>query len=488
MSSFERKSLNSRPGLIRWLPASVLLCIVSALPSAAQTLHITTTSADLKQALSAQPAVTFSTAAPKVNTPRIEVDPAQHFQSIDGFGASLTDSAAWLLETKLDTATRRKAMLALFDANEGIGLTILRQPMGGTDLARTHYSYDDMPRGQKDPALAHFSIARDEEVILPALREALAVQPAMKIIATPWSVPAWMKTSGSLIGGKLRKESYPAFAQYFVKYVQSYQAAGIPIWAVTLQNEPLYEPKDYMGMKMSAKEQRDVLRDHFGPAFAKAGLSTKIMVYDHNWDHPEYAATILSDPAAARYAAGTAYHCYGGQVEAQSATHAQFPDKDIWETECSGGTWQKDKAFQSTAELVIGTTRNWARSVVLWGLALDPDGNPHAGGCGTCRGVITVDDKTQPASFHPTLDYYVLGQASKFVRTGARRIASSEAAGVMNVAFENPDGSLALLVLNAGNAPVEFTVAAQGRTAQVTLSGNTLATLDWQPEAATSIK
>ncbi len=471
--------------------ASILVGIASF--ASAQTIHLSTTSADLKQALSPQASLEFAAPAASASGLRITVDPSQRFQSMDGFGASLTDSAAWLLQTKLDAVTRQKAMRALFDASEGIGLTILRQPMGGADLARTHYTYDDMPRGATDPTLAHFSIAHDEEAILPALHEAFAVQPALKIIATPWSVPAWMKTSDSLIGGKLRKESYPAFAQYFVKYVEAYQHAGIPIWAVTLQNEPLYEPKDYMGMKMSAQDQRDILRDHFGPAFAKAGLAAKIMVYDHNWEHPEYAATVLSDPKAAQYAAGTAYHCYEGKVDAQSATHAQFPDKDIWETECSGGTWQKDRAFQSTAELVIGATRNWARAVVLWGLALDPEGNPHAGGCGTCRGVITVDDHTvdgqaKPATFHPTVDYYVLGQASKFVHMGAHRIASTDAAGLMNVAFENPDGSLVLLVLNESNSPVEFTVAAQGRIAQVTLDGNTLATLYWQPEAAKSIK
>lgn len=453
----------------------------------AQSIQITTTSGDLRQALSPQPPVTFSAAPSAPANARIVIDPTQRFQQIDGFGASLTDSAAWLLETRLTAATRQKAMRSLFDFNEGIGLTILRQPMGGTDLARSHYTYDDTPRGKKDPALAHFSIARDEEVILPALREALDVQPVIKIIGTPWSAPAWMKTPESFFGGKLRPENYAAFAQYFVKYIQSYQAAGIPIWAVTLQNEPLYEPTDYMGMKMTAAEQRDVLRDHVGPAFAKAGLTTKIMVYDHNWEHPEYAATVLGDARAAQYAAGTAYHCYEGKVEEQSTTHAQFPDKDIWETECSGGKWQKDRAFSLTAELVIGATRNWARAVVLWGLALDEDGNPHAGGCGTCRGVITVDDKAQPTTFHPTVDYYVLGQASKFVRPGAHRIASSEALGLMNVAFENPDGSLALLVLNTGNAATTFTVEWQGRSAAISLDANTLATLVWQPQGAESI-
>jgi glucosylceramidase len=200
------------------------------------------------------------------------------------------------------------------------------------------------------------------------------------------------------------------------------------------------------------------------------------MVFDHNWSHPEYPATILGDPAAARFAAGTAYHCYEGKVEAQSETHKQFPDKDIWETECSGGTWQKD-AFQQTAKLIIGTTRNWSKSVVLWGLALDPDGNPHAGGCGTCRGVITVDK----GKFAPTLDFYALGQVSKFVVPGAHRIGSSdlEAKGLPNVAFQNPDGSVALVVLNDSAAAVSFDISSEGKIASYTLASNTMATLQW---------
>jgi len=448
----------------------------------AQTIHVTTTTADLRQALQAQPDLRFGAgAAPKQagsSALKIEINPARRFQEIDGFGASLTDSAAWLMETKLDATTRAQAMRALFDAKSGIGLSILRQPMGGTDLARDHYSYDDMPKGQKDYALARFSIVRDEAVILPALREALAVNPGLKVIGSPWSTPGWMKSSDSLITGSLNAGSYAAFAQYFVKYVEGYKAAGVPVWAVTLQNEPLFEPEDYMGLKMEAEQQKVVLRDFVGPAFEKAGLTTKVMVYDHNWSHPEYPATILSDPAAARYAAGTAYHCYEGAVTAQSATHEQFPGKDVWETECSGGTWQGNKAFEQTAKLIIGTTRNWSRSVVLWGLALDPNGNPHAGGCGTCRGILTVDG----SKFVPTLDYYALGQVSKFVAPGAHRIGSSdlEAKGLPNVAFQNTDGSVVLLVLNDCGAAVSFEITSEGKSASYTLGSNTLATLHWK--------
>jgi len=460
--------------LARFFTAAGLMAASSL--TLAQTVHVTSTSSDLKQALQAQSDLQFTSAAASSQALKIEVNPAQRFQEIDGFGASLTDSAAWLMEKQLDSTTRTQAMRALFDMKDGIGLSILRQPMGGTDLARDHYSYDDLAKGQKDYELAHFSIARDQDVILPALREALAVNPRIKVMGTPWSVPGWMKSSDSLITGSLNEDSYAAFAQYFVKYVEAYKAAGVPVWAVTLQNEPMFEPKDYMGLGMTGEQQRVVLRDHVGPAFEKAGLSTKIMVFDHNWSHPEYPATILGDPAAARFAAGTAYHCYEGKVEAQSETHKQFPDKDIWETECSGGTWQKD-AFQQTAKLIIGTTRNWSKSVVLWGLALDPDGNPHAGGCGTCRGVITVDK----GKFAPTLDFYALGQVSKFVVPGAHRIGSSdlEAKGLPNVAFQNPDGSVALVVLNDSAAAVSFDISSEGKIASYTLASNTMATLQW---------
>jgi len=374
-------------------------------------------------------------------------------------------------------------MRVLFSARDGIGLSILRQPIGGSDLAREHYTYDDVPEGQKDFALTHFSVKRDEELMLPALREALALNPQLKIIATPWSPPAWMKSNGSLIAGRLKKESYAPFAQYLVKYVEAYRRAGVPIWAITLQNEPLYQPKDYMGMEMRAPQQRELLRDYVGPAFASAGLgNTKILIYDHNWNDTRYAAAILSDQAAALYAAGAAYHCYSGDVSAQSTTHEQFPEKGIWETECSGGKWQKEKAFQQTAELVIGTTRNWSRSVVLWGLVLDADGNPHAGGCDTCRGVIAVDATRQPAQFAPTLDYYVLGQASKFVVPGAHRVASTDlgASGLPNVAFQNPDGSVALILLNERSSDLVFEVRCAGKAARYKVAGNTMATLYWQ--------
>lgn len=464
--------------------AAVVLASASSLVMA-QTVHVTTTSADLKQALQSQPELQFAVAPADAFPLVIEVDATKRFQQIDGFGASLTDSAAWLLETKLDADTRHQAMRALFDRGEGIGLSILRQPMGGSDLAREHYTYDDLPAGSKDFTLAHFSIAHDEAELLPALREALSLNPGLKIIATPWSAPAWMKSSNSLIKGKLNRASYPAFAQYFVKYLEAYRAAGVPIWAVTLQNEPLFQPKDYMGMGMSAEQQKELLRDYVGPAFEKAGLDTKIMVYDHNWDKPSYPATILNDAKAAHYAAGTAYHCYAGNVSAQSLTHTRFPAKDIWETECSGGKWQKDHAFQQTAELVIGTTRNWSRSVVLWGLALDPQGNPHAGGCDTCRGVITVDASTQPAKFEPTVDYYVLGQASKFVVPGAYRIASTdlEAKDLSNVAFLNADGSVVLLVLNKSAGSVTFDVHSESKTLRYTLTGSTMATFYWHSQA-----
>jgi glucosylceramidase len=199
---------------------------------------------------------------------------------------------------------------------------------------------------------------------------------------------------------------------------------------------------------------------------------------------------VLADQAAARYAAGTAYHCYEGEVTAQSLTHAQFPEKDIWETECSGGTWQKDRAFRLTAELVIGATRNWSRSVVLWGIALDPQGNPHAGGCGSCRGIITVDDREKPGTFHPTVDYYVLGQASRFVQPGAHRIASTDlqSQGLPNVAFQNADGSVALLVLNEGSSPACFQIIFEGRTADITLAANTMATFRWKPASSARAK
>ena len=451
--------------------------------SEAPRVQVFESSEELHETLQQKPELSFS--ATRLPHLTITVNDSLKYQEIDGFGASLTDSSAWLLWKKLTDAQRKEALQMLFSPATGIGLSVLRQPMGASDFALSPYSYDEEPSGQSDPDLKYFSIDHDRTYILPILRDALAINPRLKIIASPWSPPGWMKTSGSMMQGALLPTAYSPLAKYFVKFVQEYEAAGIPIFAITMQNEPLHVPNDYPGMGMTAREQADFLANYLGPAFRDAKLKTKIMVFDHNWDLISYPIQVLNDPKAAVFAAGTATHCYGGSVTAQNELHERFPGKEIWLTECSGGDWQSGKLLQQQARLIIGSTRNWAKSVVLWNLALDQNHAPFLGGCTTCRGVITVNDETQPSKVVPTVDYTALAHASKFVVPGAFRIESNsfEQGSLEDVAFRNPDGSLVLLVLNSSNAYVTFNIAWEGKFATYKLPGDAVATFRWNSAA-----
>ena len=442
-------------------------------------IQVYESSEDLHESLQEKPALKFgATRAPQLT---IHVDDSVQYQQIDGFGASLTDSSAWLLSHKLTDAQRQDALELLFSATKGIGLTILRQPMGASDFALDDYSYDDMAPGQTDPDLKHFSIDHDRAYILPILREIRAVNANLKVIASPWSPPGWMKTSDSMIQGALLPSAYASLAKYFVNYVKACETAGIPIYGVTMQNEPLNIPNDYPGMGMTAVEQQVFLRDHLGPAFRQAGIQAKIMIFDHNWDLIHYPIDVLNDSAAAQFAAGTAIHCYGGSVTAQSELHDRFPGKDIWLTECSGGDWQKGKLLEQQARLVIGATRNWARSVVLWNLALNQNHQPYLGGCNTCRGIITVNEESSPAQVIPTVDFTALGHASKFLAPGARRIDSNsfEQGSLEDVAFRNPDGSIVLVVLNGSGGSQTFNIAWHNQYATYKLDASAVATFRW---------
>ena len=412
----------------------------------------------------------------------IFVDDAKQFQTIDGFGASLTDSSAWLLRNKLSDSQFQKIMEMLFDRQKGIGLNLLRQPMGSSDFALEDYTYDDMPPGESDSGLRHFSIEKDQRYIIPVLRAALAINPQIKILATPWSPPAWMKSNDSLVQGTLRPENYDAMAGYFVKFVKAYEQAGVPIFGVTIQNEPLNIEANYPSLLMSSSEQAGFLGSALGPAFRAASLRTKIFIFDHNWDLTRYPVEVLSDAKAAAYVSGIAIHCYGGNAAAQSELHERFPNLPIWMTECSGGDWQKGNLLVEQVRLIIDSTRNWSHSVILWNLALDQNHEPHLGGCKNCRAVITVKTSDGTGEAVPTVDFTALAHVSKFVRPGARRIESNTfgQGSLEDVAFRNPDGSLVLLVLNSGSKPVTFNVSWKGEYAVYMLPGDSAATFTWR--------
>ncbi len=473
------------------------------------TVRSVVTTADHAQLMATGASVTFDSNGTRPGQ-MITLNPAQHFQTMDGFGASLTDSAATLFY-QLPQAQRDTVMSSLFSPTAGIGLSFLRQPIGGSDMiAGAPYTYDDLAAGQTDVPMAHFSIAHDEAKIVPLLKQALALNPTLKVMATPWSMPAWMKTTGSLVGGHLKNDAATvhAYALYLTKFVQAYQADGVPIYALTVQNEPQNRtPKGYAGTDMPVADEVAVI-NQLGPMLSAAGLSTKIMGYDHNWaEHPDdiSGAAALGEPAepnypsdvlnssAAQYVAGTAYHCYAGDVSAQTNLHSAFPNKDIWFTECSGFHGSADafpKYFSDTLKwhaqnVVIGTTQNWAKSVVNWGLALDSQGNPHNGGCGDstgwCTGVLAIDGTTVTRN----AEYYTLGHVSKYVKTGAVRIGSNDTGDIHDVAFTNPDGSTAVFVDNIGGGTQTFGITWNGMVVSYTLPPYAIATLTW-PAGSTS--
>jgi glucosylceramidase len=416
----------------------------------------------------------------------ITVDPTTSYQSMTGFGASLTDSSAWLIA---NSPQRNAIMTKLFDPNQGIGLDFLRQPVGASDFSLSTYSYDDMPSGQTDPTLADFSTAHDNSYILPLLQQALKLNPSTTVMATPWSPPGWMKTSGSMVGGTLNTADYQVYADYLVKFLQAYQAAGVPVSLLSPQNEPEYSPSNYPGSTFTASQEADFIADDLGPAIKAAGLSTGILDYDHNWNDPSFPETVLGDAAAAQYVVGTAWHCYAGDPSAQTTVNDAYPSMGTYFTECSG-TQSADTAdtFSDTLDwetenLIIDATRNYAKSVVTWNMALNPSGGPSMN-CTTCTGVVTVDNSAGTASYNA--EYYSLGQASKFVKPGAVRIDSNTfgSGNVEDVAFRNPDGSIAMVVLNADTANAHtFNVSENGQAFSYTLPAKAVATFTWNPSS-----
>jgi glucosylceramidase len=471
----------------------------TAAPIAAVQAWVTT--GDQSKLLAREPDARFVGASARAsknasnNAPKdaalIEIDPATSYQEIAGFGAAITDASAWLIQKRMSAPQRDALMHELFGrgevagAGKGLGLSFTRLTIGASDFSRSHYSFDDMPPGQTDPALAKFSIDPQRDTVLPTVKEALAINPKLKVMASPWSAPGWMKSNDGLVQGTLKPEAFDAFARYLNRYVDAMKAEGVPVFALTLQNEPHFEPDSYPGMRVDPAKRAAFVKGHLGPLLARANPGTMLFDWDHNWDQPESPATMLSDAEAAKYVSGIAWHCYAGDVRVQAILHDKFPSKDTWFTECSGGGWSPDWAHNLqyfTKSLVIDTTRGWARGVLLWNLALDENDGPHLGGCGDCRGVVTIDSRTGAVTRNP--EYYALAHASRFVMPGARRIASSEeAAGLANVAFRNPDGSFVLLVANGGASARAFTVKVGKRAFGYTLPAGSVASFTWKGQA-----
>jgi glucosylceramidase len=435
------------------------------------------TSVDRTALFARQAALPFSESKPQLIT--IDVNDQQRFQPIDGFGVALTGGSAELLMRM--ASDRRAALLReLFATKDNdIGISYLRISIGASDMNSRVYSYDDVPEGATDVDLAKFSLDPDRADVIPALKQILAINPNLQVLGSPWSAPAWMKTNDNCKGGNLKPEYYDAYSKYFVKYIEGMKAEGIPIAAITVQNEPL-NPKNTPSMVMFAKEQDEFIKDHLGPAFQKAGIQTKILLYDHNPDVPSYPLSILKDPEAAKYVAGTAFHLYGGPSSVLTQVHDAFPAKAMYFTEQSvtepRGATTIDIA-EPVSRVLIGATRNWSRNVLLWNLAADPNNGPHTnnGGCTECRGAITLDGNEVTRN----VAYYALAHFSKFVPPGSVRIGSNDPEQLANVAFLTPDGKMVLVVSNTGNFPKTFDVRYRGRAVTASLPAESVGTYIW---------
>jgi glucosylceramidase len=465
-----------------WIRVLAVCLLVSAGPTRAsgEVVHVWVTSADGKQRLTSLPPIPFNAGAPGGS--RIRVDDARRYQPVEGFGASFTESSAWLIQRRMNATQRRELMRELFDPESGLGLSVTRVPIGASDFSLEHHSYDDMPPGKSDPQLASFSIGRARADVLPLLREARRINPSLKVFISPWSAPGWMKTSDSLIKGKLQPRHYGAFAAYFDETLTAFKAEGVPVCAMTMQNEPHFEPPDYPGMRMEPAERAAFIASHLGPMLKRKWPQVRLLDWDHNWDEPQSPLAVLADPRARPYVHGIAWHCYGGDVSAQSQIHQKYPDTETWMTECSGGNWApqwSEVLSWMTRNLVIGNVRHWGRGANLWNLALDENHGPHLGGCGDCRGVVTIDSKTGAVTRN--VEYYVLGHASRFVKPGAHRIESDTGIdGLETVAFRNAGaGSTVLIVLNTAAEPRAFSVVIDTRAFSATLDAGSVATMTW---------
>jgi glucosylceramidase len=407
----------------------------------------------------------------------ITINAAQTFQTMDGFGYTLTGgSAQYIFNMDADKRAGLLQELFAYDKNN-IGVSFLRISIGASDLDDHVFSYDDLPAGATDASLSKFDLGPDKKWLIPVLKQILAINPGIKVLGSPWSSPAWMKTNDSTKGGSLKPEYYKVYAQYFVKYIQAMKAEGITINAVTLQNEPL-NPNNNPSLVMQPDEQAAFIKTAVGPAFSAVGIKTQIWLYDHNCDRPDYPTTILNDADAAKYVDGSAFHLYGGTIDALTQVHNAHPDKNLYFTEQwvgAPGNMKGDLDWH-VKNVVIGSALNWSKVALEWNLAANSKLEPHTpGGCTECLGAITIDGNT--VTRNPA--YYIIAHASKFVRPGSVRIGTNQATNLPNVAFKTTDGKIVLLVENDGDAAKTFSVSNSGKSINVTLAGGAVGTLVW---------
>ncbi len=375
----------------------------------------------------------------------------KQYQKIEGFGFALTGGSAKLID-QLPTSKKNHILKEIFGkGKDNLGVSYIRISMGASDLDANVFSYDDLPYGQTDSLLKQFNLSEDTLHLIPMLKQAIVINPKLKIIASPWSPPIWMKTNGASMGGHLIKKYYATYANYFIKYIRAMKQKGIRIDAITIQNEPEHGGNN-PSLLMDAKEQKEFVSNYIGPQFKAAHLNTEVILYDHNADHPNYPISILNDAKAKSFSSGSAFHLYLGSESALSEVHKAHPDKKILFTEQwtgAKGEFGGDLMWH-LEHIVIGTINNWAAAVIEWNLASDATFNPHTpGGCTECKGALTI----QGDSVSRNVSYYIIGQASKFISAGSMRVAlQSNNAAIKTTGFVLQNGKRATLLVNTGLA------------------------------------
>ncbi len=425
--------------------------------------------------------VAFSRSSPQEALPTIEIDDGRTFQPIEGFGFALTGGSAYLL-AGLPAADRSELLEELFGQTEAsVGLSCLRLSIGASDLGWTDFTYWDLAPGTADPDLARFNITVCDPEVVPVMQQILHINPAVKVIASPWTAPPWMKSNDSFIAGSLKPECYAAYARYFVKYVEVMRGLGIHVSAVTPQNEP-HNPKNEPSMVMTATEQAAFIKGHLGPALRKGAPETEILCWDHNCDEPEYPLAVLGDAGARAYIGGVAWHLYNGSPEAMSKVWAHYPDKKVYFTE----QWvSSHDDFMGALRwhmrnVVIGALRNWSRTALEWNLANDPEFALHTpSGAQGAMGGVTIGPtiKRNPG-------YYLMAHAARFIRPGSVRVHSSEADQLPNVACLTPDSRMVMVIMNDADGARRFRVQHRGAYATLELGKGDVATLRWNVATA----
>lgn len=419
------------------------------------------------------------------------VNANNQFQEMDGFGASMTESSAFLIKEKLNEGDRNTLMNSLFSYDSGIGISFLRQPMGSSDFALTERTYNDMGSGE-DWNLNNFSIERDRDYIIPMLKLAQSINPNIKFMGTPWSAPAWMRWNNSLRGSgdSIRWECYNVWADYFKKFIDSYGNEGLPMYAITVQNEPLYGPESYPSMLLPAEFERDFIKENLGPLFRDSGINTKIIAYDHNFDNTEYSETIYDDPDASQFVAGSGWHTYGGSPEVMNQMHNKYPNMGNWITESGQGNWISNNgfptgswegSFQEAMDYAIKGTRSWSKSILLWNIALDENQGPRIPGFNNNDnyGMVTISQSEGRVTSYQG-NYYALGHLSKFVIPGAKRVEVNTYSGELEaVAFINPNGSKVLVLLNRSSTSKNFKVTEDSKDFYYDIEAYAALTLKW---------